>query len=117
MAETPDQIRRRILSRVPRSPAATLRSRLGLGPLSTRRGISPEEIERIASLEGPGILQTIGNVLSFPGDIARGAAVQAKDLFTEGDIPFQRTTARELLREFGIEPEAEFNIRDPFNPA
>lgn len=117
MAETPDQIRRRILSRIPRSPASELRSRLGLGPVSTRRGISPEEIKRIAALETPGILQTIGNVLSFPGDIARGVAVQAKDIFTEGDIPFQRTTSRELLREFGIEPEAEFNIRDPFNPA
>lgn len=117
MAETADQIRRRILSRIPRSPAGEIRSRLGLGPVSTRRGISPEEIERIAALESPGILQTIGNILSIPGDVARGVAVQAKDLFTEGDIPFQRTTARELLREFGIEPEAEFNIRDPFNPA
>lgn len=117
MAESPEQIRRRILSRIPRSPASELRSRLGLGAAPIRRGISPEEIERIAAQESPGILQTLGNVLSFPGDIVRGVAVQAKDIFTEGDIPFQRTTSRELLREFGIEPEAEFNIRDPFNPA
>jgi hypothetical protein len=50
--------------------------------------------------------------------VVRGAAVQVKDLFdTSQDIPFQRTTARELLREFGIEPSAEFNISDPLNPA
>jgi hypothetical protein len=117
MPETPDQIRRRILSRIPQSPAAQLRSRLGLPPASIRRGISPERIEEIAAEQSPGVLQTIGDVLSFPGDIARGTAVQLKDLFTPGDIPFQRTTAREFLSELGLEPSAEFNIRDPFDPA
>lgn len=72
---------------------------------AARPRLSLEQIEAIAERESPGILQTLGNILSFPGDVVRGGA---RSLIA-GE-PFQRTTARQLLDTLGIEPEAEFTL-------
>lgn len=82
----------------------------GIGPARRRRAdeLTTEDIEAIAEQEGPGILQALGEVLSFPGDVARGGA---RALLTSD--PFQLTTARELLRSIGLEPEAEFSLTEP----
>ncbi len=73
-----------------------------------QRRLTFGEIERIAERESPGILQGLGEILSFAGDVTRGGIRTA----VTGD-PFERTTARELLRSLGLEPEAEFSLTDP----
>lgn len=71
------------------------------------RGTLPAPvIEAIAREEGPGILARIGDALSLPGDVFRGAI--------SGELG-ERVTARELLAKLGLEPEAEFDLTDPFS--
>jgi len=70
------------------------------------RPLSQADLERIAREEGPGILQRLGEALAKPGNVVRGG-IKSAVTGTE----FQDTTARELLRALGVEPEAEFTLQ------
>jgi len=95
-----------------RDPFERAFRRLGAQPRGGRAQLPRSVIERTAREEGPGILASIGSALAIPGDYARGAI---KSLLTESGGLGERVTARELLDALGIEPEAEFDITDPFS--
>ena len=66
--------------------------------------LSGRVLDAKAREEGPGLLLSLGQALSFAGDKTRGGLVGKAG---------ERVTAREFLRELGIEPESEFDLTNP----